>query len=985
MAMPASLDIRLPGVYFLPPPQPAAQGLPSLDVAAFVGFAERGPLDLPVAVEDFNTYQAIFGGDFPLAREVSFGSDARPNSSPPAAGSQPLKPDDGGRMVYANLGSSVAGFFANGGSRCYVVRVAGKQAASTRFRVPGIVALSTDGDVKLSSLAASSPGRWSAGLRLGTRLQVTPLPVATLPVRTFQVKDPLHLIWQTGSAPQAVQAGDLLRLKFEDGQQWLFPVTDVESSVAAMPEVVLATNEVWELISSLPASPPLPVQRVFRLTLDGLEPFDAGGPLAITGDLVIILAGGYPSPVRTGDVLLLEMSNGSTYLFPVAAVNPSVDPASPPSMEVEATARVLLRLNTQASLGRLPILSLSQVDRLRFDLLLREEDVRRPTVSDLAFNAGHPRFWGEVVFVESSPLKRRSSASSTPPPSQPRVKTTKPDVSPAAQAAQLFRELQAGKRVEQAQDGTLDALTWAALLAPVDADPALTWLPLDMLWVISDDDLIGPNAGQVGDDDLDTFGAMPFLDEAIVRENMYSFPSSSALMAAALDRYYGQNIRLRGLHSLMFEDEVALVCVSDAVHRGWERHAAAQVPILSSAGAPPPALEPCPPVGPFADCLQPPNVANVDPASGPTSGGTRVTVTGTGFTVENGTIVNFDKSPARDVRVISTTKLSCESPAAGLAGAVKVEVVNAKGSGSKANAFTYVEQPTEPALPDLTSVDDFDPQPLLIIHRALIGFCQARADVVGILTLPLHFEKRQCIEWQETLRQNLGLPRRGSLFDDVRDIADLSYVAVYHPWLLISDVSSRDRLRRAPADGAVCGMIAAREHARQVWVAPANEPLQGVLGLVPTFSTDDWADLFDLQFNLIRPEPKDFRTMSAHTLSDERTLLQVSVRRLMILLRKAVLDRGMDFVFETNHERFREGVRVAFLNLLRFMFDRGAFSGPTPETSYRVVTDASVNPPQSVEQGRFVAQIQVAPSQPMEFITVLLTRTGEGLLQAMEA
>jgi phage tail sheath protein FI len=50
-----------------------------------------------------------------------------------------------------------------------------------------------------------------------------------------------------------------------------------------------------------------------------------------------------------------------------------------------------------------------------------------------------------------------------------------------------------------------------------------------------------------------------------------------------------------------------------------------------------------------------------------------------------------------------------------------------------------------------------------------------------------------------------------------------------------------------------------------------------------------------------------------------------------------------------------------------------------------VVTDASVNPPQSVEQGRFVAQIQVAPSQPMEFITVLLTRTGEGLLQAMEA
>ncbi len=985
MAMPAALDIHLPGVYFLPPPQPTAQGLPSLDVAAFVGFAERGPLHLPVAVEDFDTYQAIFGGDLPLAREVSFGPDATPNSSPPASSSQSLKPNDSGRMVYANLASSVAGFFANGGGRCYVVRVAGKQTTSTRFRVPAIVALSRNGDVKLSSIPASSPGRWSASLRLGTRLQVTPLPVATLPVPTFQVQDPMHLIWQTGSAPQAIRAGDLLRLKFEDDQQWLFPVSDVQGSVAAVPEVILATNEAWQLISSLPATPSLTVQKVFRLTLDGIELFDTGGLLGISSDLEIILAGGYPSRVRPGDVLLLEMSDASTYLFPVAAVNSTGDPTSPPSMRVQAMARVLLRLNPQASPGQLPTLALRQVDRLRFDLLLREGDLRRPTVSDLAFNAGHPRFWGEVAFLESSPLKRRSSASGMAPPSQPKVKTAKQDLTPAAQAARLFRELQTGKRIEQAQDGSLDNLTWAALLAPVDADPPLTCLPLDMPWVITDDDLIGPDVGQVGDDDLDTFEASAFLDEGIVRDNMYGSPSSSALMAAALDRYYVQNIRLRGLYSLMFEDEVALVCVPDAVHRGWERDTAARAPIISPSVAPPPGLEPCPPVGPFVDCLQPPTVSNVDPATGPTTGGTRVTVTGTGFTLGTGTRVNFGKSPSRDVHVIGNTKLSCESPVAGSAGAVKVEVVNAKGSGSKANAFTYTEQSTEPALPDLTSVADFDRHPLLAIHRALIGFCQARADVVGILTLPLHFEKRECIEWQETLRQNLGLPRRGSLFDDVRDIADLSYAAVYHPWLLMSDASSPDRLQRVPADGAVCGMMAAREHARQVWVAPANEPLQGVLGLVPSFCTDDWAELFDLQFNLIRPEPKDFRTMSAHTLSDERALLQVSVRRLMILLRKAVLDRGMDFVFETNHERFREGVRVAFLNLLRFMFERGAFSGPTPETAYRVVTDASVNPPQSIEQGRFVAQIQVAPSQPMEFITVLLTRTGEGLLQAMEA
>ncbi|MCB0238244.1 MAG: hypothetical protein KDH08_06280, partial [Anaerolineae bacterium] len=60
---------RLPGVYFLSPTQPATLALPRLDVAAFVGFAQRGPLHTPVAVEDVDTYRAVFGGDVLLARD----------------------------------------------------------------------------------------------------------------------------------------------------------------------------------------------------------------------------------------------------------------------------------------------------------------------------------------------------------------------------------------------------------------------------------------------------------------------------------------------------------------------------------------------------------------------------------------------------------------------------------------------------------------------------------------------------------------------------------------------------------------------------------------------------------------------------------------------------------------------------------------------------------------------------------------------------
>src|SRR5262245_16987763 len=144
--MPAPPDLRLPGIYFLPPPPAAGLGLPRLDVAGFVGFAGRGPVGLPVAVEDVRTYRDIFGGDLPLATDAGAGT------------------------VYAHLPRAVSDFFANGGRRCHVVRVAGPKAKPARLRIPALVALGGDADATPVGASASSPGRWGAGMRLATWL-----------------------------------------------------------------------------------------------------------------------------------------------------------------------------------------------------------------------------------------------------------------------------------------------------------------------------------------------------------------------------------------------------------------------------------------------------------------------------------------------------------------------------------------------------------------------------------------------------------------------------------------------------------------------------------------------------------------------------------------------------------------------------------------------------------------------------------------------
>jgi outer membrane protein assembly factor BamB len=84
----------------------------------------------------------------------------------------------------------------------------------------------------------------------------------------------------------------------------------------------------------------------------------------------------------------------------------------------------------------------------------------------------------------------------------------------------------------------------------------------------------------------------------------------------------------------------------------------------------------------------PPSVTGVSPASGPTTGGTSVTITGAGFT--GATAVDFGSNPATTFTVNSSTSITATTPA-GAAGTVGVSVTTANGTSppSTAAQFTY--------------------------------------------------------------------------------------------------------------------------------------------------------------------------------------------------------------------------------------------------------------------------------------------------------
>ncbi len=109
----------------------------------------------------------------------------------------------------------------------------------------------------------------------------------------------------------------------------------------------------------------------------------------------------------------------------------------------------------------------------------------------------------------------------------------------------------------------------------------------------------------------------------------------------------------------------------------------------------PPTPPPPPPPPPSPPPPTPaPSVASVSPASGPTAGGTVITVTGANFM--SGAVVRINGALATGISLLGSTQLRATTPA-GSAGARSVQVTNPDGrSATLSNAFTYTTN-TAPA------------------------------------------------------------------------------------------------------------------------------------------------------------------------------------------------------------------------------------------------------------------------------------------------
>jgi hypothetical protein len=214
---------------------------------------------------------------------------------------------------------------------------------------------------------------------------------------------------------------------------------------------------------------------------------------------------------------------------------------------------------------------------------------------------------------------------------------------------------------------------------------------------------------------------------------------------------------------------------------------------------------------------------------------------------------------------------------------------------------------------------------------------------------------------------------------------DSGYAAAHHPWLGVQPPQpltaggSPSTARLAPPSAFAAGIIAARELALGVPTGPANEIAVGAVSIADHLTATEHATLHPLGINVFMAERDGFRLTAARTLSHDPAYRHLTVRRLLTMLR-LTLDRESQWVvFEPHTAGLRSVLVLHVSDLLRGQFRAGAFAGATEAESYFVRVDTELNPPESVALGRIVLEVGVAPSSPLEFIVLRITRDGDAV------
>jgi hypothetical protein len=201
--------------------------------------------------------------------------------------------------------------------------------------------------------------------------------------------------------------------------------------------------------------------------------------------------------------------------------------------------------------------------------------------------------------------------------------------------------------------------------------------------------------------------------------------------------------------------------------------------------------------------------------------------------------------------------------------------------------------------------------------------------------------------------------------------SDGGYGAFYFPRIRVTDVlSSKAELVDVPPSGHLAGIWARTDSTRGVHKAPANELIRGALDVTYRVTRSEQELLNPAGVNCIRWFANEgIRVWGARTVAAEASEWRyLNVRRLFNMIEESIARGTRWVVFEPNDRPLWQDIKRDVGNFLRVIWRDGALMGRTPQEAFFVQCDEETNPRESIDQGRVVIVIGIAPVKPAEFI-----------------
>jgi len=259
----------------------------------------------------------------------------------------------------------------------------------------------------------------------------------------------------------------------------------------------------------------------------------------------------------------------------------------------------------------------------------------------------------------------------------------------------------------------------------------------------------------------------------------------------------------------------------------------------------------------------------------------------------------------------------------------------------------------------------------VVVQTAIRDVAEDRLDCIAILDMP----------YASTNSSTSMLT-----FRNTTQNFNSNYCALYTIWPKIHDAYN-DLLLQVPPSGYVAAQYAYNDYVSNVWFAPAGFN-RGVLDSVlectktdgTTLTQGERDVLYAAQINPLQTFRGEGHVIWGQSTLQKKTsaLSSVNVRRLLIVMEKAMAVALRSFVMEPNNDLTRFRIEALLNEYLGNLSAQGAFQTEAGDQGFHVVCDTTNNTSSVIDSKELHVDVFVKPSRAAEFIRLRVTATTSG-------